>query len=173
MYIPQCNRTDGGYLEKQCDPTTGECWCVDLRGFEVSKTRVIATNSLSLDCDNTKQQHTCPLFNCVGDCDHGFELDDGGCRTCKCVDPCAKVTCRGEGEVCRLVDVECVSWPCPPVAVCLPKKENPCQNGEPLKLGRSEETVSCGPDHGSCPSSHKCQLSPLGEYAVCCPKPRK
>lgn len=140
---------------------------MDERGFERSQTRTPLGQPL--DCEKADK---CPLLKCERDCLHGFELDGDGCRTCKCVDPCSKISCRGEGETCRLVHVECSNGTCPPVPMCLPKKENPCQHGEPLKLGNSDELVSCGPDYESCPSSHKCQLSPVGEYAVCCPKPR-
>ncbi|XP_066152915.1 uncharacterized protein [Euwallacea fornicatus] len=168
VHIPNCTE-DGSYRSKQCNTGTKECWCVDERGFEISKTR---TRKEDLNCDLEPKEDSCPLLNCADDCEHGFQLNEEGCRTCKCLDPCTKISCRGEGETCRLVGVECVTWPCPSVPMCLPKKENPCQKGEPLNLGVGEEVVTCGPEAESCPSSHKCQLSPVGEYAVCCPKPR-
>ncbi|XP_050296435.1 kielin/chordin-like protein [Anthonomus grandis grandis] len=166
VYIPTCTE-DGSYSKKQCHPGTKECWCVDDHGFEISQTRSRFNN---LTCDPAPESDKCPQVDCADECEHGFIMDREGCRTCECVDPCTRISCRGEGETCRLVAVECVSWPCPSVPMCLPKKENPCQNGEPLKMG--EESFSCGPEAETCPSSHKCQLSPVGEYAVCCPKPR-
>lgn len=167
--MPKCN-ADGSFEKKQCNLGSRECWCVDSRGFEISETR--KSSIKPLDCQNPPKS-LCPTYKCSENCEHGFELDSRACRTCKCVDPCSKLSCREDGEACRLVKVECVGLPCPPVAMCLPKKENPCQNGEPLGLGNTEEVVSCGPEFENCPSSHKCQLSPLGEYAVCCPKPSK
>lgn len=164
VYIPKC-KEDGEYAIKQCNPGTGECWCVDFRGFEISQSRT----KKPLDCE-TFESNKCPMYKCSADCEHGFELDENGCRTCRCINPCEKMKCREDGESCRLVEVECTNWPCPPVPMCLPKKENPCQSGEPLRMGN--EQVNCGPDYDSCPSSHKCELSPIGEYAVCCPKPR-
>ncbi|KAL1501147.1 hypothetical protein ABEB36_006531 [Hypothenemus hampei] len=169
VYIPECNE-DGSFTNKQCHPGTKECWCVDERGFEISETR---SRNSSLDCDVTLEPNKCSHLECTEDCEHGFEMDSNGCRTCQCIDPCSKISCRGEGETCRLVNVECISGSCPSVPMCLPKKENPCQHGEPLKLGTNEVLFTCGPESESCPSSHKCQLSPVGEYAVCCPKPRE
>lgn len=167
-YVPTC-KEDGSYEAKQCDPSTKECWCVDFRGFEISQTRT--TSYKKLNCDMPIISPMCPFYKCSEDCQHGYKLDENGCRTCDCVDPCSRITCREDGETCRLVSVECIDWPCPSIPMCLPKKENPCQNGQPLTLGDSDETVTCGPDFASCPSSHKCELSPIGEYAVCCPKP--
>lgn len=167
IYLPQC-KEDGSFSELQCNPGNQECWCVDFRGFELSSTRKPMIQKPSC---TPPPKSNCPLYKCTEDCEHGFEINGDGCRTCKCIEPCGKVICKGEGEVCRLVKVECVTLPCPPVPMCLPEKENPCQHGLPLML--NGEQASCGPDIDSCPTSHKCQLSPLGEYAVCCPKPRK
>lgn len=170
VYLPRC-AADGTFESKQCNPATKECWCVDNRGFEISQTRVSMREPLN--CNKIKAS-LCPLYKCKENCEHGYRLDKNGCRTCECVDPCSEISCRGEGETCRLVKVECITDPCPAIPMCLPRKENPCQNGDPLKLGNNDdELVTCGPDYESCPSSHKCQLSPLGEYAVCCPKPRQ
>lgn len=115
-------------------------------------------------------QNNCPLRKCIP-CPHGFLLDESGCQTCKCRDPCAEITCREDGETCRLVVVSCIDTPCPPVPMCLPQPQNPCQMGQPLSAMGSTEAMVCGPTGSSCPLSHKCHLSPLGEYAVCCPKP--
>ncbi|KAK9878499.1 hypothetical protein WA026_022395 [Henosepilachna vigintioctopunctata] len=166
VYIPSCNE-DGTFASKQCHPGTGQCWCVDQNGFEVSESR----GKSDLNCDITSKMSKCPKRKC-NNCEHGYKIDVDGCRTCECINPCDEVSCRGEGETCRLVSVECVTSPCPSVPMCLPKKENPCQNGEPLRYGDNDDVVTCGPEEESCPSSHKCQLSPIGEYAVCCPKPR-
>ncbi|KAH1000715.1 neurogenic locus notch homolog protein 3 isoform X1 [Dendroctonus ponderosae] len=167
VYIPTCT-DDGDYASKQCNHGTKECWCVDERGFEISQSR---TQDSDLNCDGKFAAHNCSELDCE-ECEHGYMMNDDGCRTCDCVQPCSRISCRGEGETCRLVAVECVNLPCPSVPMCLPKKENPCQNGEPLRLGNRDELFTCGPEAESCPSSHKCQLSPVGEYAVCCPKPR-
>ncbi|XP_046401941.1 uncharacterized protein LOC124167922 [Ischnura elegans] len=128
----------------------------------------------------------CPKYKCTENCPHGRLPDSRGCPTCTCYDPCeqsvegkGKVKCS-EGEECRAIKVQCVDEPCPPVALCLPKASNPCvsSGGHPLLLvvppavtnASSSRPVTCGPEGDTCPSTHKCHLSPFGEYAVCCPK---
>nr|CAD7194476.1 unnamed protein product [Timema douglasi] len=167
MYTPQCNNHDGSFELVQCHPQTRQCWCVDQSGEEVPGTR--APPDVQPSC---KAPVECPLVNCSVNCEHGYQLDSQGCRTCSCKDPCKELSCREDGESCRLVEVTCVDQPCPPIPMCLPHRENPCQGGHPLLHPGSNDVVQCGPTETTCPSSHKCHLSPLGEYAVCCPKPR-
>ncbi|PNF36509.1 Amyloid beta A4 protein [Cryptotermes secundus] len=166
LYLPKCRDEDGSFEPIQCHPVTHQCWCVDDKGDELPGTR--APPDVQPSCE---AQSSCPSLKCIP-CPHGFLLDESGCQTCKCRDPCAEISCREDGEKCRLVEVSCINTPCPPVPVCLPQPQNPCQMGQPLLVMGSTEVMVCGPNGSPCPSSHKCHLSPLEEYAVCCPKPR-
>jgi len=65
---------------------------------------------------NVPVAKSCPALHCSKTCPHGSQLDASGCPTCECRDPCAGIQCRGEGEACRLVDVECADPPCNPVS---------------------------------------------------------
>ncbi|XP_047189058.1 nidogen-2 isoform X5 [Scophthalmus maximus] len=48
-YVPQCD-AEGQYLPRQCDGSTGSCWCVDRRGQERAGTRT-KPGAPSVDCD--------------------------------------------------------------------------------------------------------------------------
>lgn len=77
---------------------------MDFRGFEVSKTRSSSFTPPKCDDDvETREAYDdeCPLYKCGQDCEHGFRIDDKGCRTCDCVEPCSEISCRGDGETCR------------------------------------------------------------------------
>ncbi|XP_034238725.1 uncharacterized protein LOC117643760 [Thrips palmi] len=173
LWVPRCRESDGAYEEAQCHPGTGQCWCVDDHGQEVPGTRT--ENAQQPDCQAGARNGmaACPDLRCDQACPHGYQLDGRGCPTCRCRDPCQDLQCRGEGEACRMVRVQCADPPCHAVPMCLPRRENPCLAGQPLQQpGSANGLFLCGPSGEACPASHKCELSPLGEYAVCCPKPR-
>ncbi|KAJ9582850.1 hypothetical protein L9F63_022809 [Diploptera punctata] len=168
MYLPQCREEDGSFEPVQCHPKSRQCWCVDNKGDELPGTR--APPDVQPSCAGNIPSN-CPAFRCAP-CPYGYQMDLSGCPTCTCKDLCAEISCYEEGEACRLVEVSCTDQPCPPVPMCLPRRENPCLTGHPLLEPGSTDMVQCGPNGSPCPSSHKCHLSPFGEYAVCCPKPR-
>ncbi|KAA0184584.1 hypothetical protein HAZT_HAZT010993, partial [Hyalella azteca] len=163
VYLPECDAA-GNFEVVQCHPATTTCWCVDTHGLETPGTRVSQPAT-----PNCRVPATCPETPCDLTCLHGRALDSRGCPTCSCRDPCEEVFCDSPYESCRIVHVACVGEPCPPLPVCLPKIDNPCPTGSPLTVNNT--LLQCGPQGTVCPSSHKCHLSPLGEYAVCCRKP--
>ena len=109
----------------------------------------------------------CPDIDCDLPCEHGFVIDETGCRICACRDPCSTVKCSNPREACHLQEMACSDPPCPALPVCLVKEENPCDYGEPLK------DQVCGPQHSTCPSSHQCRINPFTKQGKCCTKSRK
>ncbi len=127
MFIPRCRSDDGSYEPVQCDPLSRVCWCVSDDGVEIAGTRV--PPGLQPMCH---QPRICPPLDCDVRCPHGPQIDTSGCPTCACRDPCQGVECRSKNEQCRVVRVNCIRQPCPPLPVCLPRLENPCSYGQPL-----------------------------------------
>ncbi|XP_026314824.1 neurogenic locus notch homolog protein 3-like isoform X2 [Hyposmocoma kahamanoa] len=164
-YIPQC-RDDGSYERIQCRRTDQSCWCVDIAGNEIPGTRV--TNSTP-PCDSPI---VCPEPKCEKTCPYGRQLNNNGCPTCHCRDPCEDAKCRND-ETCELVSVECDGESCPPLARCAPTPQ--CPGGvAPLQAPDSSGPLPCGPNAAACPYTHACRFAPHDSApAVCCPKPRE
>lgn len=164
-YIAQCNEKDGSWKTVQCGPGS-ICWCVDELGNEKTGTK---TYNGEPNCE-VKTKVECPLMKCKP-CQHGYVVNENGCRTCECRDPCSEISCP-VGERCDLVQVECIDVPCPKMPICIPIRDNLCPEGSPLKLNGKE--LGCGPQNEAdlCPTTHTCQLNPMSNRGVCCAKTR-
>lgn len=166
-YIAQCN-DDGSWKTIQCGPNNA-CWCVDDRGNEKSGTR---TTDEIPNCSVSKVSN-CPQLKCKP-CEHGFEFDNNGCKTCQCKDLCKEIKCPLD-EQCELVQVECINsnnntQPCPRMPICTPIRDSICTEGLPLKQNGRE--INCGPEADVCPTTHSCNLNPITKRGVCCAKSR-
>ncbi|XP_055616129.1 uncharacterized protein LOC129762150 isoform X2 [Toxorhynchites rutilus septentrionalis] len=163
-YITQCD-ADGSFRTIQCGPGN-VCWCVDEYGNEKSGTR---TSNGEPNCA-IYPKIECPLRKC-SPCEYGYKIDADGCKTCECRDPCSEISCP-RGEECQLIQVECISVPCPKMPICVPIRDSVCPEGLPLKSGGRE--IVCGPqaEAESCPSTHICQLNPISKRGSCCAKTR-
>lgn len=164
-YIAQCN-DDGSWKTIQCGPDA--CWCVDDRGNEKSGTR---TTDEIPNCSVSKEN--CPQLKCKS-CEHGYDFDNNGCKTCECKDLCKDIKCPLD-EQCELVQVECISsnnntQPCPRMPICTPIRDSICTEGLPLKQNGRE--INCGPEADVCPTTHSCNLNPITKRGVCCAKSR-
>uniref|UniRef100_A0A8D8ADW4 Papilin n=1 Tax=Culex pipiens TaxID=7175 RepID=A0A8D8ADW4_CULPI len=163
-YIAQCD-VDGTFRTIQCGPGNA-CWCVDENGNEKSGTRTIDAQP---NCEIYPKSE-CPLRKCPP-CEYGHKIDANGCKTCECRNPCQEISCP-RGEECQLIQVECISVPCPKMPICVPIRDSVCPEGLPLKSGGRE--IACGPqvDADLCPSTHTCQLNPISNRGSCCAKTR-
>lgn len=67
------------------------CWCVDNEGQKISGTMGPSEN---VTCQVTESRGrslapvSCALQQCAQVCQYGFKVDEDGCSTCECDDPC-------------------------------------------------------------------------------------
>ncbi|KZS04617.1 Uncharacterized protein APZ42_032431 [Daphnia magna] len=163
--LPHCDPI-GDYEPVQCDPLTGNCFCVDESGFELAGTRA---RSLELvNCTNPKP---CAGLLCRMLCPYEFELDSEGCPLCQCRDPCRGVKCPGS-QTCQLEEMPCAKEPCPPVPTCKQARsaEDLCPTGVPLTMPSGDRPFLCGLQVGQpqCPQLFDCIVQPGADYGVCC-----
>nr|AAS66770.1 cys-rich cocoon protein [Theromyzon rude] len=131
----------------------------------------------------------CPLKKCLLFCESGYQLDVNGCETCLCLNPCEGTLCE-EGQVCKVVEAQCMKDPCYPVAECVydcpqVRCSTVCQSGFRVD-GNGCQSCNCiDPcEEAQCPEGEVCQSlptpclpppSPCYNAAVCtkeCPKPK-
>jgi hypothetical protein len=132
-------------------------------------------------------KQACLEVNCKHVCVSGYLMDDIGCQTCTCVDPCEKCP---KDHVCEVQSVDCIRAPCPRQHTCVPKpkkcklrKCRPCKSGY-LTDNDGCSTCECKPDlcaARKCPKGHVCELKPVtvckqppcSPVAECVKKPEK
>lgn len=166
IHSPNCEDADGSFSPIQCHSLGHICWCVDDAGREIPSTR---TQSGQQPNCTALAKPCSAIALCNLTCSHGYKLNDKGCGTCACRDPCEDILCSRKNEECRMVKVNCITEPCPPIAMCVPRIDSPCPHGEPLP----ETRCSSLPGGPSCPSTHVCLYSPLESFLPsCCPKSR-
>ena len=164
--LPACDPVTADFEPVQCDPLTGNCFCVDESGFELAGTR-----ARSLDLVNCSNPKPCAGLLCRMLCPYEFELDDEGCPKCLCRDPCRGIRCPGS-QTCQLEELPCAKEPCPPVPTCKQARslESLCPAGIPLVMPGSDRSFLCGvgPGQPQCPNLFDCVVQPGADYGVCC-----
>ena len=155
---PKCTSA-GNYDEKQCDDE--RCYCVDpITGVQIPNTWVpLGNDPLCKAIRGT----SCPILSCTNQCHYGFQLDDNGCSTCDCKNPCSKVHCP-QGSICIMAEVSCFQKSnCARQPRCI---QNVCR-GHPY-TDRHELIEQC---IHSCPQGFWCNNIGLpGNGGVCCPE---
>ena len=129
--LPNCDST-GDFEPIQCNPITGDCFCVDQTGFEIAGTRARSLDLVNCTSKCSTLFSWWTLINgfqpsadpkpCAGMlcrmlCPYEFELDEDGCPLCQCRDPCRGIKCPGS-QTCQLEEVSCAKEPCPPIPTC-------------------------------------------------------
>lgn len=62
--------------------------------------------------------NNCQKLECAAICEYGFKLDENGCHTCKCDDPCDGYLCPEDEECINVKDATCSDFLCPTLPVC-------------------------------------------------------
>lgn len=130
-YSPQC--TESGQFEpKQCSRNGLVCWCVDRNGHKIQGTMGAAAN---VSCEVTEARTKnngrsinsntlqCDKLDCAAVCEYGFKLDEDGCPTCNCDNPCEGYSCKANEECVAVKDSACTDILCPTVPICKYRKK--------------------------------------------------
>uniref|UniRef100_A0A7E4UXH3 WAP domain-containing protein n=1 Tax=Panagrellus redivivus TaxID=6233 RepID=A0A7E4UXH3_PANRE len=157
IFTPTCN-SDGEF--DQVQRFRGLSWCVDAHGIEIPGTRVPRKHP---DCGHPRN---CPIMSCTRRCLFGPEMDNNGCPTCECKNPCRTVACP-INHVCRIVPIKCFLSTCSPVAKCI---LNVCPRGEPLERIDNQQLAECSDQNGpQCPHGWFCHKIGISSIGYCCP----
>lgn len=158
------------------DAEAGECLRFIWGGCEANGNNFLTKAACEATCDP-----------CEAECaDNQVCVRDGDCSGEVC-DYCAD-TCRGaecpKGEHCELVEVRCITTPCPPVAMCVEDDGPPdpcdglvCEDGYHCEVMRGviveclpgtpcRAPVTCIPDIDPCDDLH-CASTSAGTHWVC------
>lgn len=111
--------SQGNFAEVQCNSEF--CYCVEsVSGIEKHNSRIPLGRLpncqgffnihivLLMILGDRSPQKACSVLNCrIKDCPHRkFEVNNDGCSTCKCENPCANITCP-RGKICVLMQMDC------------------------------------------------------------------
>ncbi|CAD5219044.1 unnamed protein product [Bursaphelenchus okinawaensis] len=151
IILPECS-IDGYFQPIQCNRNF--CYCVNrVTGIAVPGTLVPKNRT-----PNCNRPRSCVRQEC--DCQFGSELDEDGCETCECINPCKDVVCP-IGNVCIMADVECLSSSCLQQPRCVP---NVC-SGKP-EISIEGFVKSCNRE---CSSGYTCNnVGFPGQGGICC-----
>lgn len=142
-YIPQCSE-EGEFRPKQCSRNNLVCWCVDRAGVKIKGSmgaaEVVNCSMIDGTCPIFQSEQrlfffysiarsqsvgrsidrfsNCEKLECAAICEYGFKLDEEGCPTCNCDDPCEGYTCPEDEECVVVRESNCSDFLCPTLPVC-------------------------------------------------------
>lgn len=73
----------------------------------------------SLPCVGVSSRRACDGESlCTASCEYGYQLDEAGCPTCTCDDPCQELTCPEASTCVMRTDPGCEGPQCSAVPMC-------------------------------------------------------
>lgn len=78
----------------------------------------LAARSPSIGRSLDKKGKRCENLECAAVCEYGFKLDEDGCPSCKCDDPCEGYVCPEDEECVNVKESTCTDFLCPTLPVC-------------------------------------------------------
>lgn len=86
--------------------------------FLKSETKVSLARPETVGRSLNKNGEECEQMECAQICEYGFKLDEDGCHTCKCDDPCDGYMCPEDEECVNVKESSCTDFLCPSLPVC-------------------------------------------------------